>query len=157
MKKITTSQLILSIVDLDTRSLEVQRSSADIYVTGASHETDAFFFCDSGSYDEVRGEGADRVEGPVGRRGHGAGQHATPHARRESALVEPAHGQVQTFLAGPLYGPTDFEELGIPLSPGRAKLLMRGFLGRMRVKRGHAAVQEAHPEGHHSAIARDTE
>ena len=77
-------------------------------MTGGSHETDAFFFCDSGSYDEVRGEGADRVEGPVGRRGHMPGQHATSHARRESALVEPAHGQVQTFLAGPLYGPTDF-------------------------------------------------
>ena len=78
-------------------------------MTGGSHETDAFFFGDSRSYDEVRGEGADRVEGPVGRRGHGPGQHATPHARRESALVEPAHGQVQTFLADPLYGPTDLQ------------------------------------------------
>ena len=58
------TQLILSKEDLDTRSLEVQRSSADIYVTGGSHETDAFFFGDSGSYDEVRGEGADRVVGP---------------------------------------------------------------------------------------------
>ena len=102
------TQLILSKEDLDTRSLEVQRSSADIYVTGGSHETDAFFFGDSGSYDEVRGEGADRVVGPVGRRGHRPGQHATSHARCGSALVEPAHGQVQHFLAGPLYGPTDF-------------------------------------------------
>ena len=98
----------MSIEELEIRSLEVQRSSADIYVTGGSHETDAFFFGESRSYDEVRGEGADRVEGPVGRRGHGPGQHATPHARRESALVEPAHGQVQHFLAGPLYGPTEF-------------------------------------------------
>ena len=101
------TQLILSIEDLDTRSLEVQRSSADIYVTGGSHETDAFFFCDSGSYDEVRGEGADRVAGPLKTRGHMSGQHATPHARRGSALVEPAHGQVQPFLGGPLYGPTE--------------------------------------------------
>ena len=95
-----------SLGDFNTRSLEVQRSSADIYVTGGSHETDAFLFCDSGSYDEVRGEGADRVVGPVGRRGHMPGQHATPHARCGSALVEPAHGQVQPFLGGPLYGPT---------------------------------------------------
>ena len=76
-------------------------------MTGGSHETDAVSFGDSGSYGEVRGEGADRVEGPVGRRGHMPGQHATPHARCGSALVEPAHGQVQTFLVGPLYGPTD--------------------------------------------------
>ena len=50
-----------------------------------------------------------------------------------------------------------FETLGIPLSPERVKLLMRGFLGGMRVKRVHAAVQEAHPEGHHSARTRDTQ
>ena len=38
------------------------------------------------------------------------GQHATSHARRRSALVEPAHGQYQDFLGGPLYGPTALKD-----------------------------------------------
>ena len=84
------------------------------------------------------------------------GQHATPHARREIAPVTEAHGQSHHFLGGPLYGPTALQRLSIPRSPERAKLLMRGFLGRMHVKRVRAAVQEAHPEHHHSANARDT-
>ena len=75
-------------------------------MTDDSHETDAIFFHDSGSYGEVRGEGADRVAGPARSRGHMPGQHATPHARREIAPVTEAHGQVQSFLGGPLYGPT---------------------------------------------------
>ena len=73
-------------------------------MTGGSHDKDAIFFSDSGSYGEVRGEDAYRVAGPRKIRGHMSGQHATPHARRGSALVEPAHGQVQPFLGGSLYG-----------------------------------------------------
>ena len=38
-----------------------------------------------------------------------SGQHAIPHARRGSALVELSHGQVQPFPVGPLYGPTDLK------------------------------------------------
>ena len=76
-------------------------------MTGGSHESDAFFFNDSEAYGEVRGEDAERVAGPLKIRGHMSGQHATPHARRGSALVEPAHGQVQPFLGGSLYGPTE--------------------------------------------------
>ena len=75
-------------------------------MTGGSHESDAIFFNDSEAYGEVRGEDAERVAGPLKIRGHMSGQHATPHARRGSALVEPAHGQVQPFLGGSLYGAT---------------------------------------------------
>ena len=87
-------------------------------MTGGSHDKDAFFFSDSESYGEVRGEGADRVAGPLKTRGHMSGQHATSHARRGSALVEPAHGQVQPFLVGSLYGATDLKNsvsLAFPL------------------------------------------
>ena len=103
-------------------------------MTGGSHDKDAFFFSDSESYGEVRGEGADRVEGPFRGRGYMPGQHATSHARRRSALVEPAHGQVQPFLGGSLYGACAPKELGIPRSPERAELLIRGLHGHTEAK-----------------------
>ena len=46
--------------------------------------TDAFFFGDSGSYDEVRGEGADRVEGPVALGGADMGPVNMQHRMRDA-------------------------------------------------------------------------
>ena len=60
---------VSSIEKFDTRSLEVERSSADIYVTGGSHDTDAISFAGREQLMEVGGERADRVARPVGRRG----------------------------------------------------------------------------------------
>ena len=97
---------VSSIEEFNTRSLEVQRSSADNYVSDGSHDSDAICFCDSAAQGEVRGEGAARVGGPVRSRRHRPGQHTTPHARRDCAPEEPVDGQYQHFAGGPLYGPT---------------------------------------------------
>ena len=68
-------------------------------------------------------------------------------------------GKISTLPAAhcSLYGPTAFEETSIPRSPAVLIRLMRGFLGRTRIKRARAAVLVVHPEHHHSGDARDTE